>query len=346
MATARKKRSIKEALVGIDQTLKELLLDRPLGFFQRINAGFRDLPRTNFLLGCQFAEQSKWLDATFRFKFALWLQPVFPQAWYNLGVCQLRLGKRADAKRSFLKAVAQKPGHEDAIFMLSAVDPASLSNTQLPRRMSLKNVVEFFTRVAPFYDALAQQNQYFGARLLFDHAKPLLARVQGLRVLDLGCGTGLASYSWRPLAAHIEGIDCCEPMVEVARNAMVSGAPLFNALRTEDMLAVGTNTLSPGAWDVILLADTAQFLGDLSELCMRVAGWLAPGGIFALTAEPYPAPTGYAVNPDTGRFGHHPDYVKKMAAQAGLELRKDLKVNLYANFPAHLFVFAAKAGAA
>jgi hypothetical protein len=48
---------------------------------------------------------------------------------------------------------------------------------------------------------------------------------------------------------------------------------------------------------------------------------------------------GFGVNIETGRFGHHPEYVKLTAKQAGLELKLESRIQLYPNFNALLFVF-------
>ena len=101
------------------------------------------------------------------------------------------------------------------------------------------------------------------------------------RVLDVGSGTG------RPVAAelaaaghHVTGIDVSAEMVRIAR-AQVPGATFVHA----DVREWETD---PGTWDAVCAffpflqmtrADTARVLG-------RVAGWLAPGGRFALITVP------------------------------------------------------------
>ena len=58
----------------------------------------------------------------------------------------------------------------------------------------------------------------------------------------------------------------------------------------------------------------------------------------AVTVEPFDTAAGFGVNLDTGRFGHHPHYVKQAAAAAGLTVKQEARVQLYPQFTGLLFV--------
>ena len=342
MQLTRKKRSLREAFTGFDALLRETLIDKPLRFFEDAQKKFQDLPGTNFDLGCRFAESGRWLDATFRFRFALWLQPEFTQAWYNLGCCYLRMGKYPKAKDAFLKTLRLRPQHHEAAFMLSAIDPKAVPPAMRPTRMIPSVVVDFFTRLAPNYDAIMQQNRYTGPALFFDHMKPLVSGANNMRVLDLGCGSGLLTRAWRGIAAETVGVDFCPAMVEAARGAMVKDTPLFNELIEADIITSPVETIAPKPFNVVLLGDVAQFVGDLVPVLKLAARAMAGGGVLGLSIEPMNAASGYAVNVETGRFGHHPEYVKTVAAEAGLMLKKEQRVLLYPEYAVPLFVFSVK----
>ena len=96
-----------------------------------------------------------------------------------------------------------------------------------------------------------------------------------LRVLDLGCGTGLAGLLFKPCAARLTGIDLSPAMIEKAR-----------ARDVYDSLIVGDiETALIGEYDLILAADTLVYLGDLRPVFAAVADHLAPGGFFLFTTE-------------------------------------------------------------
>ena len=337
----RKRRSLKEGFAGLDTLLRETFVDRPLAFLASAQQKIKDLPGTNFDLGCRFAASGRWLDAMFRFKLALWLQPNFPQAMYNLGCCYLRMGNYPKAKEAFIKTLRQRPNHAEAAFMLAAIDLSAVPPAMRPTRMIAKVVRDFFARIAPNYDAIMEQNRYAGAALMFENMKPLLAHTNGITLVDMGCGTGLLSRPWRTLVLAITGIDFCPEMLTQARAARVNNAALFDQVLEADILALTPDMLASQSADVVLLGDVAQFLGDLAPVFASVARVLKPGGLVGMTIEPMNAVAGYAVNVETGRFGHHPEYVKKTAQGAGLVLKKEQRVNLYPDYAVPLMVFSA-----
>jgi predicted TPR repeat methyltransferase len=338
MAATRNTRSIKQAFTGFDATLKNLFIERPRGYALEIRRKLRDLPRTNFDLGCDFAAQGKWQDAAFRFRVALYFQPKFAAAHYNLGCCLMRLGQRAKAKGCFLRALQIQPGYSDALFMLSAIDPGAVPAAQRPQRMPSEMVLQFFDRMASNYDAIEAQNQYQGGRVAYDALKPHLNATKDLVVVDLACGTGIASRPWRPFAKELAGADFSPAMVNAAKLVKLGDAPLFDRVLEEDVFDVASSTAPLAEADVVLVVNAAQFLGNLEPLLKSLADKLKSGALVALTFEPFQALGGYGVNIDTGRFGHQPELVKQQAIAAGFAVKQEMRVNLYPNYPAMMLV--------
>jgi predicted TPR repeat methyltransferase len=127
----------------------------------------------------------------------------------------------------------------------------------------------------------------------------------GLRILDLGCGTGLSGLPLRPLASRLVGIDLAPRMIEKAR-----------ARGIYDDLAVGEVLDHLGAvaagYDLIVAADLVIYFGDLAPLLQAAHRALAPGGLLALSAETVPG-QGWALLP-SGRFAHSEAYLDSLAA--------------------------------
>lgn len=338
MAIFRNKQSIMGAFSGFDVTLRTLLVDRPKAYALSLREKLKNLPLTNFELGCDFAERGQWKDAAFRFRVAIYLEPGFTQAHYNLGCCQLRLGQRAAARNSFLTVLKQAPHHTDATFMLSAVDPGAVPLDRRPQRMPMVMVQQFFSGMAPRYDAVEANNNYQGARLVYDVVKPLLAKTQDITLIDLGSGTGIASRPWRPIAREMIAVDAVPAMAAEARQVKLADAPLFERVLEADILDAAEAGIPFSVADVILCVNTAQFLGNLQPLLAALGERMKPGALLALTIEPFAASAGFGVNIDTGRFGHHPDYVKLTARNAGLDVKHESRVQLYPGFSAQLFV--------
>jgi predicted TPR repeat methyltransferase len=318
--------------------LYELLIDRPTAWLEQARERMRDLPKTNFDLGCTFADQGKWIDAIFRFRIAAYFQPAYPQVWYNLGCCYFRSGRPSQARAALLKALQQTPRDPESIFMLAAIDPRAVPAGQLPQRMPTSMVVGFFSGVAETYDIEEARNGYQAGKAMYDVLKPMVKNPTPT-VLDWGCGTGIAARPWRMAAKAIIGVDVTPAMVALAGKATHAERSLFDQVMAIDGAAL-PEAVATGSVDVVQIINVAQFVGDLSGIVASVARVLAPEGLCVMTVEPHGAQAGFGVNATTGRFGHAPAYVRQVAAAAGLAVVKEATVQLYPNVPVQAFIFS------
>jgi len=118
-------------------------------------------------------------------------------------------------------------------------------------------------REQPFYDLLA-----------------LVRRRPGLRVVDLGCGTGKLT---RVLHGALEaretvGVDRSDKMLEPARTAAPREGLHFDTGTIEAFAAAGP---SAGLFDVIFSNAAYHWVDDHEALLSRLAARLAPGGQLA-----------------------------------------------------------------
>ena len=134
----------------------------------------------------------------------------------------------------------------------------------------------------------------------------------GLRTLDAGCGTGLASGLLRAASRRLVGVDLSARMIGKARTR--------NAY---DELIVGdlVSTLKSGRemFDLIFSADVFIYAGDLSEPIAAAARALETGGLLAFTVEAGNG-SGYAIT-RSGRYAHSAAYVRQIAAACSLTVR-------------------------
>jgi predicted TPR repeat methyltransferase len=142
--------------------------------------------------------------------------------------------------------------------------------------------------------------------------EPAVGDAAKLRVFDLGCGTGLAGVAFRPLAAHLAGVDLSPRMVEKARQR-----GLYDVLEVGDVVAA---LQAADSWDLLVAADVLVYIGDLAPVFQAAAGALAPGGLFAATVERAPEEAGFTLGP-ARRYAHGERYVRESAAAAGLTVR-------------------------
>jgi len=227
----------------------------------------------------------------------------------NRGVALAALNRHAEAIESYDRALALVPflpqaleNRENALFELKRT-------TRCPPGY-MRNLFDGF---AAHYDQTMLHGLGYRAHL---HLRTLADRVlppetARLRVLDLGCGTGLVGETFKDLArgARLDGIDIAPKMIEAARargfyDELILG-DLESALHT------------PGqAYDLMLAADTMIYLGDLKPTFTGAAKRLDSGGVYIFAVE---SKEGEGWEQTAAhRFRHSESYVRAIAADAGL----------------------------
>jgi predicted TPR repeat methyltransferase len=242
---------------------------------------------------------------------ALERAPAFASAWFALGELRAQGGDVAGAVEAFRGALAADPSdcHGAAMYLawLGELDPAAAVSPAYVRML--------FDQYAPEFDqALVERLNYRGPALL--RAAVETANVgrndasRFARMIDLGCGTGLAAAAFRDCCASICGVDLSPVMVDLARRKGI-----YDHLDVGDMSAYLDRTCK-GACDLIIAADSLIYVADLAPICCAAAGALAPGGLFGFTVETHPD-TGVALS-EKRRFAHGADHVRAALEAAGL----------------------------
>lgn len=232
--------------------------------------------------------------------------------------------------------------------MLAALDPAQLGPKGQPLHMPVAMVEEFFTRTAANYDEMEAQLGYELPQNLYKLTRQALPQ-GSLRILDLGCGTGLSARPWRKEALQLVGVDRVTAMVERAVVAQTEVGPLFNHVATNDVTHPQfalTETQFADPYDLTLAVNVLTYIGEATAFMANAARLTRPGGHFAVTMEPYNGTAGFGVVPATMRYGHHPDYIKLLAEKHGLTLRLQETVGMYPNVKVTAQLFQKAGGAA
>jgi predicted TPR repeat methyltransferase/Flp pilus assembly protein TadD len=133
----------------------------------------------------------------------------------------------------------------------------------------------------------------------------------GVRILDLGCGTGLGGDQFKDwtLRGRLDGVDFSAGMLELARKRGI-----YTNLMQADLDEVLTQ---PGeSYDLIIASDTLVYLGDLETLFARSHRRLQVGGFFLFTVERKDG-EGWQQTPKR-RIRHSEAYLRRAAGSAGL----------------------------
>ena len=99
--------------------------------------------------------------------------------------------------------------------------------------------------------------------------------LDGLDIIDIGCGGGLLSEPMRRMGATMTGIDAGERNIEVARHhAQQSRLDIkYRHLLPEDL------SLEKGRYDVVLNMEVVEHVADLDAFLGAAAGLIKPGGV-------------------------------------------------------------------
>ncbi|MCA9847363.1 MAG: class I SAM-dependent methyltransferase [Dehalococcoidia bacterium] len=102
--------------------------------------------------------------------------------------------------------------------------------------------------------------------------------VAGLRLLDVGCGSGYFSRQMASRGARVAGIDISAEMLRHAR-ALEEEAPLGIDYRHVDALLIG-ETFEPASFDMATSCVALQDMPDIPRVLGGIARALKPGGRF------------------------------------------------------------------
>ena len=237
------------------------------------------------------------------------LDPNNTVGWNNRANTLVALGRLEEAAECYERALAIRPDLETARSNRFLV----LLKLRQVSRIADFALREMFDDVATRFDHLmVDELDYRGhlhVRTLADSKLPHLRAP--LRILDLGCGTGLVGHAFKDLAVggRLDGIDLAPRMIEVARKRAVYDDLILGDLET--VLA------APGpSYDLIVSADTMVYLGDLAPTFKGVVNRLDTGGHYLFACEAKEG-TGWEQT-DVGRFRHSEAYVREEAARCGL----------------------------
>jgi len=321
--------------------MQEGHLDDAIAAYRLVLAARPDYPGAYANLGVALRRQGDLQGAEQAFRQALKLDPDHGAAYHNLGSILRDSDRDEEALTAFQRALALLPYDGESYrcvgAMLYAVgriaecrevyerwrvmEPdspiaqhmiAACAGTPAPQRASDAYVKQTFDAFANSFDTVLDRLKYRAPELVADAVVAQLGPGRGvLDVLDAGAGTGLCGPLLRPHARRLVGIDLSAKMLDKARARGV-----YDQLDTAEL--TGYMADHPGAFDVVVSADTLVYFGALEAAFGAAFRTLRPGGLLAFTVEKalQPSEGGHLLNPH-GRYSHHEDYVRRALGQAG-----------------------------
>ena len=280
-------------------------------------------------------------EASAAFRRALTLQPDIAHYHANLGSVLIPLGQQDLAEKSLRQALSIEKtaaAFENlgiALYQLGRFDevgdiyqqwlefepdnpiPQHLvahGRTTTPERATDRYITKTFDNFADTFESTLLGLGYRVPELLTAQiGKVRSTDTKPLRILDAGCGTGLAAPLLRPLASQLVGVDLSSGMLAKARERK-----LYDELVVGELCAFMASR--PAAFDLIILADTLVYFGALEQAFSAAHSTLMPYGLFAFAVE-----SRTDSGPDYqlelhGRYSHRPDYISRLLAARGYTL--------------------------
>ena len=258
-------------------------------------------------LGAVFQLEGRLEEARECYRRAVELKPDFGAPYMNLGrLCEI-LGDRDAAAHCFERAIAANVEPDAFRHLLNAAQ--GVVTDRAPAAYA-RTVFDNFA--ADFERHLVADLGYRIPQILGERVKTLCGP-RKLRMLDLGCGTGLCGASIRDACELLVGVDLSPAML-----ARAGERHLYDKLVEMDV-AEYLPTLPAAAFDAVLAADVFIYLGELTEIFTQVARVLAAGGIFAFSIERANDDRDFALQP-SGRYCQSADYIRSTALGAGFTI--------------------------
>lgn len=198
----------------------------------------------------------------------------------------------------------------------AAVRLASIKRGAVPERAPEAYIATLFDQHADVFDKVLVEDLGYHVPMLLRQRLIELGTTGFERMLDLGCGTGLAGAALEDMADDATGIDLAENMVEIAHEK-----GLYDTLYVADILDyLEDNDDDP--FDLILATDVLPYLGSLDVLFVAAATNARPEALFCFSSETLPEAEfegrcftvgGYQ------RFAHQQTYVREALEAAGFD---------------------------
>jgi 2-polyprenyl-3-methyl-5-hydroxy-6-metoxy-1,4-benzoquinol methylase len=143
-----------------------------------------------------------------------------------------------------------------------------------------------YDRFPRFHEVMAEDSGQSVLSSLFDHILPLVPGLkdrleQGIEVLDLGCGQGVAlrTLAERFPRSRFTGYDLSEQAVDEARS--MAGSLTNIRFEARDLSDFDTSA-DPAAFDLVTTFDAVHDQGRPRALLAGIRRTLAPGGVYLM----------------------------------------------------------------
>jgi predicted TPR repeat methyltransferase len=261
-------------------------------------------------LGQALARELRLDEAVEPLRRGLALHPTDLASYKRLAVLLRRLRRNDEAAAVYRAWHARDPGDPIAAHMARAT-----TDRAPPARAAEGYVMREFDEFADAYDdVLVDKLGYRAPKLVADALRRAgWSDRRELRIVDVGCGTGLCVDPLRPLARRLVGVDLSAKMLDKAR---ARGG--YDELVEAELCAYLEQ--NAGAFDLIVATDVMIYLGALEPVAHAMRRALRAGGVVVFTAEAGTDDARGWTLGDAGRYLHGRAYLRRVFGDAGFAI--------------------------
>lgn len=160
------------------------------------------------------------------------------------------------------------------------IAPALLQHNMGYTPLTLERLQAAFDDMAPIYDEANQDDAITFINMLENALRPVYEGQENLRVLDIGCGTGLGAYPMREYTkqGQLIGVDLSQKLLEIARAKNIY-------LRTEMSDVLYFIEQEKASFDALIASESVPFFKDLEQAFAAFNKALKVGGYFFFSVK-------------------------------------------------------------
>jgi predicted TPR repeat methyltransferase len=271
---------------------------------------------TYYNIGVIYMNLGRLNDALDYLNEAIKMRPNDFATHINLGSIYLRQENLSAAEKNYNLAHLLQPDNQEVSYILAAI--RQNENQEKAPAEYIKNL---FDQYAPYFDQHLKLLNCQVPQLLFTAVQNITdfsIENNSLKILDLGCGTGLCGEKFKQLAYELIGIDLSTKMLELADQKKI-----YTALKNISIEEAITSIVD---LDLIIASESLMYFGALEKIFHSCYNILNKNGFFAFTVEKtdkYP----YILQ-HSARFAHQEKYIEELAKTNNFNVLKATTINL------------------
>ena len=273
------------------------------------------LPGVHFQLGIFFKKINRFEEAVNSFNQTIQINPNHEGAHFNLGTVLENLDKINDAVNEYQHVLKLNPDNSIAKHLLN-----SLNGKTTPKPPD-DYVIDTFDYCADIFDYhLVQKLNYKIPQKIFKLVKKTYPQDHKfVKVLDLGCGTGLSGKMFKPFSKELTGIDLSKKMIEKAKSKKI-----YNNLEQIEILQFLNKTTK--LYDLFLATDVFIYVGELEKIFSKILEKSTSNAKFCFSIEECKDKEFKLLQ--SARYAHSKKYIERISQKYGFTIKNFLQTEI------------------